>query len=151
MFAVLSLSSVPADAVEVSGNVRVTDRPGAPGEIVQQIESQTGKPLGVLHKVIAIDDGGMGLTADQAAALIEGRDVDGLRVLGVMHGGAELHNTTMADLLDGVVDGWSDPRTRASHLLLVTEDGEIREWCLTMCIGTWAPAWWCTLVRSPQL
>src|SRR5687768_2977673 len=99
---------VPSQADDIGARVTLTDQPGAPAEVLQRLEMQTGRPVGTLTRVLAVDTAGQNLTADQFAALATGREVDGVRVLGVMPGGPELLGTTLADLSDGSYDGPRD-------------------------------------------
>ena len=83
----LAIVCVPSYADDSVLRVAVTDRPGAPGEALQQLERQAGEPLGPLGRVVAVDAAGQSLTIDQYLALVAGREVDGVEVLGVMSDG----------------------------------------------------------------
>jgi hypothetical protein len=137
----LTMASVTAvDAAShanLSGaRVTVADRPGAPGEVLHLLEAQTGRPVGTLTRVLAVDTGGQSLTADQYAALVAGRDVEGVRVLGAMPGSPELLGTTLADLSDGSYDGPRDGGASDATVVFASDVPEYREWCLTMCMAS---------------
>lgn len=143
----LAIGWVPSAAADGEASVTVTDQPGAPGEMLQQLERLTGRPVGTLEKVVAVDTAGQSLTIDQAAALVAGEEVDGVRVLGTMPGSQDLLDTTMADLSDGWYDGPGDAETSTSTLLFATSIPDGREWCLTMCIASGKTVRECILAR----
>lgn len=132
----LAIVCVPSHADESVLRVTVTDRPGAPGEALQQLERQAGWPTGTPDRAVAVDTAGQSLTVDQYAALVSGREVEGVQVLGVMRGGQELLDTTMADLSDGSYDGPHDSGTSTATLLFASPIPESRDWCLTMCLAS---------------
>ncbi|MGC4874816.1 hypothetical protein ACLQ26_00920 [Micromonospora sp. DT43] len=143
----LTASYAPAQAAEDEARTTVTDQPGAPGIMLQQFEDLTGRPVGELDTVLAVDTGGRNLTVDQLDALVAGKEVDGVRVLGAMSGGRDILDTTMADLADGVYDGRGDSGTATSSLLFASSTPEGREWCLTMCMASGKSFWECVLSR----
>ncbi|GIJ25625.1 hypothetical protein Vqi01_07870 [Micromonospora qiuiae] len=137
----LAVASVPSGAVEtVVPTVTVTDQPGAPGQMLYEMERLTGKPLGGLDQVTAVETEGKGLTVDQLMALAAGDDVKGVKLLGVMPGGKELLNTTMADLADGRYDGSPTDGKPTSTLVFANSVPDGRDWCTTLCtdyMGRW--------------
>ncbi|WP_405430262.1 hypothetical protein [Micromonospora sp. NBC_00617] len=143
----LVASYAPSQAAEDAARTTVTDQPGAPGMMLRQFEDLTGRPVGDLDTVLAVDTGGRDLTADQLAALVAGEKVDGVTVVGAMPGGREILGTTMADLADGVYDGRGDSGT-ATSLLFASSAPEGREWCLTMCMASGKSVWECILSRQ---
>ncbi|MEV4823091.1 hypothetical protein [Micromonospora sp. NPDC049274] len=140
-------SYAPSQAADDTARTTVTDQPGAPGIMLRQLEDLTGRPVGDLDTVLAVDTGGRDLSADQLAALVAGKEVDGVKVLGAMSGGRDILDTTMADLADGVYDGRGDSGTATSSLLFASSTPEGREWCLTMCMGSGKSFWECVLSR----
>ncbi len=135
MAAVLSLTNVASYAADGDPTVVVADRPGAPREMAQQLEKLTGRPLGTLEKVLAVDTGGKRLTGDQVEALAAGGEVDGAKVLGVLPGSKDVLETTIFDLSDGKYDGpVSGESATAGVIFIHSVPG--REWCLTMCMST---------------
>ncbi|MEU8169433.1 hypothetical protein AB0B97_23375 [Micromonospora sp. NPDC049004] len=143
----LVASYAPSHAADDAARQTVTDQPGAPGIMFQRFEEMTGQPVGDLDTVLAVDTGGRTLTADQLEALVAGREVDGVTVLGAMSGGRDVLDTTMADLADGVYDGRGDSGTATSSLLFASSTPEGREWCLTMCMASGKSFWECVLSR----
>ncbi|MDG4756654.1 hypothetical protein [Micromonospora sp. WMMD710] len=141
----LTASYAPSQAAEDQARTTITDQPAAPGIMLHQFEDLTGRPVGDLDTVLAVDTGGRNLTVDQLDALVAGREVDGVTVLGAMSGGRDILNTTMADLADGVYDGRGD--TPTSSLLFASSTPDGREWCLTMCMASGKSFWECVLSR----
>ncbi|MEV0214217.1 hypothetical protein [Micromonospora sp. NPDC050695] len=141
----LTASYAPSQAAEDQARTTITDQPGAPGSMLHQFEDLTGRPVGDLDTVLAVDTGGRNLTVDQLDALVAGREVDGVTVLGAMSGGRDILDTTMADLADGVYDGRGD--TPTSSLLFASSTPDGREWCLTMCMASGKSFWECVLSR----
>jgi hypothetical protein len=143
--ALLAVTNAAGHARDDYPTVTVEDRPGAPREMLQQMGKLTGLPMDTVNGVIAVDTGGERLTAEQAEALAAGKEVDGTKVLGVMRGGEELLDTTMADLSDGTFDG---PRGDEFTSSVVLFDGFVPgyEWCLTMCIASGRTVWDCVLL-----
>jgi hypothetical protein len=139
----LALVCVPSHADDRGPTVTVADQPGAPGEALQQLGGQTGEPLGGLERVVAVDLGGQHLTIDQLVTLVAGREVAGVQTLGVISGGQELRDTTLADLSDGSYDGPRDTGTPTATLLFASPIPESRDWCLTMCIAGGRTAYQC--------
>jgi hypothetical protein len=134
--AVLAVTNSASYAADGDPTVTVADRPGAPREALQQLEKMSGSPLGTLDRVLAVDAGGARLTGGQAEALVAGKEVDGVMVLGVMPGSQDVLDTTMFDLSDGAYDGPRSGESFTSALIFATYVPEGREWCLTMCIST---------------
>ncbi|HCT78863.1 MAG TPA: hypothetical protein DGG94_05970 [Micromonosporaceae bacterium] len=132
----LVLSGATSYAADGDPTVVVADRPGAPGEMLHQLEKVTGRPLGTLDKVMAVDSGGVRLTGKEVEALAAGSDVAGVKVLGVMPGSKDILDTTMTDLSDGAYDGPRGSEAFGSALIFASYVPEGREWCLTMCIST---------------
>ncbi|GGM49491.1 hypothetical protein GCM10011608_38090 [Micromonospora sonchi] len=130
----LAVAPVPSGAVETDlPTVTVTDQPGAPGQMLYEMERLTGKPLGSLDTVTAIETEGKALTVDQLMALAAGDDVEGVKLRGVMPGGKELLNTTMADLADGRYDGSPADGKPTSTLVFANSVPDGRDWCTTLC------------------
>ncbi|MEU4472813.1 hypothetical protein [Micromonospora sp. NPDC023888] len=142
----LTASYAPSQAAADEARTTVTDHPGAPGTMLQRFEDLTGRPVGDLDRVLAVDSGGRELTADQLAALVAGEQVDGVKVVGTMPGSRDLLGTTMADLADGAYDGRGDGGTATSLLFASSTPGG-REWCLTMCVASGKTIWECLLSR----
>ncbi|MFG1838061.1 hypothetical protein ACGFH8_06445 [Micromonospora sp. NPDC049175] len=142
----LTASYAPSQAAEDEARTTVTDHPGAPGTMLQRFEELTGRPVGDLDTVLAVDAGGRDLTSDQLTALVAGERVDGVTVVGTMPGSRDLLGTTMADLADGAYDGRGDGGT-ATSLLFASSTPDGREWCLTMCIASGKTVWECILSR----
>ncbi|MET8091464.1 hypothetical protein [Micromonospora sp. NPDC005220] len=142
----LTASYAPSQAAEGEARTTITDHPGAPGTMLQQFEDQTGRPVGDLDKVLAVDTGGRNLTGDQLEALAAGKEVDGVTVVGTIPGSREVFGTTMADLADGAYDGRGDSGT-ATSLLFASSTPDGREWCLTMCVASGKSVWECLLSR----
>jgi hypothetical protein len=132
----LVLSGAPAYAADdAPPTVTVIDKPGAPGEMLEQMAKLMGRPVGTLEKVIAVDPGEVQLTAQDVEALVAGADVAGVKVLGVMAGGKELLETTMSDLSDGQYDGPRDSTETYRSAVIFADDIFDYGWvCLTMCI-----------------
>ncbi|MBQ1020924.1 hypothetical protein KBX71_24030 [Micromonospora sp. D93] len=143
----LTASYAPSQAAE-GGEARttVTDHPGAPGTMLQQFEDLTGRPVGDLDTVLAVDTGGRNLTGDQLEALAAGKEVDGVKVVGTIPGSRDVLGATMADLADGAYDGKGDSGT-ATSLLFASSTPDGREWCLTMCVASGKTIWECLLSR----
>ncbi|MFF0154434.1 hypothetical protein [Micromonospora sp. NPDC005203] len=142
----LTASYAPSQAAEDEARTTVTDHPGAPGTVLQRFEDLTGRPVGDLDAVLAVDAGGRDLTDDQLTALVAGERVDGATVVGTMPGGRDILGTTMADLADGAYDGRGDGTT-ATSLLFASSAPDGREWCLTMCVASGKSIWECILLR----
>ncbi|MGW3856436.1 hypothetical protein [Micromonospora arida] len=142
----LTASYAPSQAAEGEARTTITDHPGAPGAMLQQLEDLTGRPVGDLETVLAVDTGGRNLTSDQLAALAAGKEVDGVKVVGTIPGSREVLGTTMADLADGAYDGTGDGGT-ATSLLFASSTSGGREWCLTMCVASGKSVWECLLSR----
>ncbi|MBG6099929.1 hypothetical protein IW249_000343 [Micromonospora vinacea] len=142
----LTASYAPSQAAEGDARTTITDHPGAPGTMLQQFEDLTGRPVGDLDKVLAVDTGGRNLTGDQLAALATGKQVDGVKVVGTIPGSRDVLDTTMADLADGAYDGRGDGGT-ATSLLFASSTPDGREWCLTMCVASGKSIWECLLSR----
>ncbi|WP_030488709.1 hypothetical protein [Micromonospora chokoriensis] len=140
----LTASYAPSQAAEGEARTTITDHPGAPGVMLQRLEDLTGRPVGDLDKVLAVDTGGRNLTGDQLEALAAGKDVDGVKVVGTIPGSREVLGTTMADLADGAYDGKGDNAT-ATSLLFASSTRDGREWCLTMCVASGKSIWECLL------
>ncbi|MEU7573708.1 hypothetical protein [Micromonospora sp. NPDC049240] len=115
--------------------------------MLRQFEDLTGRPVGDLDKVLAVDAGGRALTADQMEALVAGEEVDGVKVVGTMPGGRDILGTTMADLADGSYDGTGDGETATTSLIFASSVPGGREWCLTMCVANGKSIWECLLSR----
>jgi hypothetical protein len=132
----LVLSGVPAYAADSPPTVTVIDKPGAPGEMLQQMAKLMQRPEGTLEKVIAVDPGTVQLTVKDVEALAAGADVPGVKVLGVMAGGKELLATTMSDLSDGKYDGPRDSAETPGSVMIFMDGVFDYGWvCLTMCIS----------------
>ncbi|WP_433354073.1 hypothetical protein ACQPYV_26400 [Micromonospora saelicesensis] len=142
----LTASYAPSQAAEGEARTTITDHPGAPGTMLRQFEDLTGRPVGDLDKVLAVDTGGRTLTGDQLAALAAGKEVDGVKVVGTIPGSRDVLGTTMADLADGAYDGSGDSGT-ATSLLFSSSTPDGREWCLTMCVASGKTIWQCLLSR----
>ncbi|MER7589479.1 hypothetical protein ABTW72_18285 [Micromonospora sp. NPDC127501] len=142
----LTASYAPSQAAEGEARTTITDHPGAPGAMLHQLEDLTGRPVGDLDKVLAVDTGGRTLTGDQLAALAAGKEVDGVKVVGTIPGSRDVLGTTMADLADGAYDGSGDSGT-ATSLLFASSTSDGREWCLTMCVASGKTIWQCLLSR----
>ncbi|MFI6233897.1 hypothetical protein ACIBD9_10115 [Micromonospora sp. NPDC050784] len=142
----LTASYAPSQAADGEARTTVTDHPGAPGTMLQQFEDLTGRPVGDLDKVLAVDTGGRNLTGDQLEALAAGKEVDGVKVVGTIPGSRDVLGTTMADLADGAYDGRGDNGT-ATSLLFASSTPDGREWCLTMCVASGKSIWECLLSR----
>ncbi|MEU8155604.1 hypothetical protein AB0B94_18235 [Micromonospora sp. NPDC048986] len=142
----LTASYAPSQAAEGEARTTITDHPGAPGTMLRQFEDLTGRPVGDLDKVLAVDTGGRTLTGDQLEALAAGKEVDGVTVVGTIPGGRDVLGTTMADLADGAHDGSGDSGT-ATSLLFSSSTPDGREWCLTMCVASGKTIWQCLLSR----
>lgn len=142
----LTASYAPSQAAEGEARTTITDHPGAPGTMLQQFEDLTGRPVGDLDKVLAVDTGGRTLTGDQLAALAAGKEVEGVTVVGTIPGSRDVLGTTMADLADGAYDGSGDSGT-ATSLLFSSSTPDGREWCLTMCVASGKTIWQCLLSR----
>lgn len=145
--AVLALAYVPSSAEDNLARVTVTDQAGAPGQLLQQLERATGRSLGTLQTVMAVDTAGRELTVDQLEALMSGRAVEGVRVLGSMAGSRDVLGTTMADLADGRFDGTAGEVAPTTALLFANDIPQGREWCLTMCISGGRTVMECILAR----
>ncbi|MFI6269313.1 hypothetical protein [Micromonospora zamorensis] len=143
----LTASYAPSQAAEGEARTTVTDHPGAPGTMLQRFEDLTGRPVGDLDKVLAVDAGGQDLTSDQLAALVAGEKVDGVKVVGTMPGGRDILGTTMADLADGAYDGKGDTATGTTSLIFASSVPGGRDWCLTMCVASGKSIWECLLSR----
>ncbi len=133
--AMLSVTNVASYAADRDPTVVVADRPGAPRDMVQQLEKLTDRSLGTLDKVMAVDTGGARLTGAQVEALAAGGEVDGVKVLGEMPGSQDLLDTTMFDLSDGTYDGPVSGESATSGVIFIYSVPG-REWCLTMCMST---------------
>ncbi|MFE9191267.1 hypothetical protein ACFYL6_16810 [Micromonospora sp. NPDC007208] len=142
----LTASYAPSQAADGEARTTVTDHPGAPGTMLRQFEDLTGRPVGDLDKVLAVDTGGRNLTGDQLEALAAGKEVDGVKVVGTIPGSRDVLGTTMADLADGAYDGRGDNGT-ATSLLFASSTPDGREWCLTMCVASGKSVWECLLSR----
>ncbi|WP_328652616.1 hypothetical protein OG598_00865 [Micromonospora sp. NBC_00330] len=142
----LTASYAPSQAAEGEARTTITDHPGAPGTMLRQFEDLTGRPVGDLDKVLAVDTGGRNLTGGQLAALAAGEKVDGVTVVGTIPGSRDVLGTTMADLADGAYDGSGDSGT-ATSLLFASSTADGREWCLTMCVASGKTIWECLLSR----
>lgn len=133
--AVLGVANVAAYAEDDYPTVTVNDQPGAPREMLQQLEKLIGQRLDTLNTVMAVDTGGERLTVEQVEALAAGKEIEGAKVLGVMRGSEELLDTTMADLSDGAYDGPREAELLRSAVIFdLFLPGY--EWCLTMCIAS---------------
>ncbi|WCN80239.1 hypothetical protein [Micromonospora sp. LH3U1] len=142
----LTASYAPSQAADGEARTTITDHSGAPGTMLQRFEDLTGRPVGDLDKVLAVDTGGRNLTGDQLEALATGKEVDGVKVVGTIPGNRDVLGTTMADLADGVYDGRGDSGT-ATSLLFASSTPDGRDWCLTMCIAGGKSVWECILSR----
>ncbi|MGW0214869.1 hypothetical protein ACWDXH_10790 [Micromonospora chokoriensis] len=140
----LTASYAPSHAAGDEARTTVTDHPGAPGTMLHQLEDLTGRPVGDLDTVLAVDTGGRNLTDDQLEALVAGREVDGVTVVGTMPGSRDILGTTMADLADGTYDGRGDSGTATSLIFASSVPGG-RNWCLTMCVASGKSVWECLL------
>jgi hypothetical protein len=146
MAAVLSVTNVASYAADGDPTVVVADRPGSPRDMAQQLEKLTGRPLGTLDRVMAVDTGGARLTGAQVEALAAGGEIDGVKVLGEMPGSKEILDTTMFDLSDGTYDGpTSGEFATAGVIFIHSVPG--REWCLTMCMSTGRTFRECVLLK----
>lgn len=143
----LTASYTPSHAAEGEATTTVTDHPGAPGTMLRQFEDLTGRPVGDLDKVLAVDAGGRSLTGDELDALVAGEKVDGVRVVGTMPGGRVILGTTMADLADGSYDGTDGGGTATTSLIFASSVPGGRDWCLTMCVANGKSIWECLLSR----
>ncbi|MCZ7439594.1 hypothetical protein O7598_24535 [Micromonospora sp. WMMC241] len=141
----LTAAYTPSHAAGDEARTTITDHPGAPGTMLRQFEDLTGRPVGDLDTVLAVDAGGRTLTADQMAALVAGAEVDGVKVVGTMPGGRDILGTTMADLADGTYDGRGDAGTPTTSLIFATSVPDGRGWCLTMCVARGKSVWECLL------
>ena len=141
----LGTLSAPSHAAGGDARTTVTDGPGAPGKVLQQLEKESGKPVGDLAKVLAVDTGGRSLTGDELELLAAGKEVEGVKVLGTMSGDKGILDTTMADLADGVYDGGGGTPTGSVLFASYTPEG--REWCLTMCMASGKSFWECVMSR----
>ncbi|MCP2329581.1 hypothetical protein HDA40_008088 [Hamadaea flava] len=142
----LTVAAVPSSAVGDGTRLTIEDRPGAPGQVLREIERLAGQPLGDLDQVIAVDTGGRLLTVDQLEAVVAGKEVEGVQVRGTMPGRPEMLDTTLADLADGEFDG-RESGDGASTVLFATSVPEGRDWCLTMCIARGHSVRECMLAR----
>ncbi|MGW5559558.1 hypothetical protein ACWER9_20355 [Micromonospora sp. NPDC003944] len=142
----LTASYAPSHAADSEARTTITDHPGAPGTMLQQFEDLTGRPVGDLDTVLAVDTGGRKLTRDQLEALAAGKEVDGVTVVGTIPGSRDVLGTTMADLADGAYDGRGEGGT-ATSLLFASSTPDGREWCLTMCVASGKSVWECLLSR----
>ncbi|MFI7663284.1 hypothetical protein ACIBTW_30825 [Micromonospora parva] len=142
----LTASYAPSQAADDAARTTITDHPGAPGTMLQRFEELTGRPVGDLDKVLAVDTGGRNLTGDELEALATGKEVDGVKVVGTIAGSRDVLGTTMADLADGTYDGAGDGGTATSLLFASSAPGG-REWCLTMCVASGKSIWECLLSR----
>ncbi|MEU5964318.1 hypothetical protein ABZ777_24200 [Micromonospora parva] len=142
----LTASYAPSQAADDAARTTITDHPGAPGTMLQRFEELTGRPVGDLDKVLAVDTGGRNLTGDELEALAAGKEVDGVKVVGTIAGSRDVLGTTMADLADGTYDGAGDGGTATSLLFASSAPGG-REWCLTMCVASGKSIWECLLSR----
>ncbi|MEV1075203.1 hypothetical protein [Micromonospora parva] len=142
----LTASYAPSQAADDAARTTITDHPGAPGTMLQRFEELTGRPVGDLDKVLAVDTGGRNLTGDELEALASGKEVDGVKVVGTIAGSRDVLGTTMADLADGTYDGAGDGGTATSLLFASSAPGG-REWCLTMCVASGKSVWECLLSR----
>ncbi|MDG9677090.1 hypothetical protein [Micromonospora sp. DH14] len=142
----LTASYAPSQAADDAARTTITDHPGAPGTMLQRFEELTGRPVGDLDKVLAVDTGGRNLTGDELEALATGKKVDGVTVVGTIAGSRDVLGTTMADLADGTHDGTGDSPTATSLLFASSAPGG-REWCLTMCVASGKSIWECLLSR----
>jgi hypothetical protein len=134
--AVLAATNTAAFGADADPKVTVQDRPGAPREMLQQLEKLTGHPAGTLKQVTAVDTGGKALTPEQIEALAAGKEPDGVKVLGVMPGSKELLETTISDLSDGTYDGPRDSTELYRSAVVFDLFLPGYEWCLTICIST---------------
>ncbi|MFF5203237.1 hypothetical protein ACFY3B_26920 [Micromonospora parva] len=142
----LTASYAPSQAADGAARTTITDHPGAPGTMLQRFEELTGRPVGDLDKVLAVDTGGRNLTGDELEALATGKEIDGVTVVGTIAGSRGVLGTTMADLADGTYDGTGDSPT-ATSLLFASSAPDGREWCLTMCVASGKSIWECLLSR----
>jgi hypothetical protein len=134
--AVSSWAVVSAPAGANVPRVTVADRPGAPGNMLRQLEELAGQPLGDVRVAFAVETGGRRLSTAQIDALLAGREVEGARVLGAMTDSRELLGTTFADLSDGRVDGPRGGAAPTSTIMFASSVPGGREWCLTMCMAS---------------
>ncbi|WP_422736367.1 hypothetical protein ACN263_22695 [Micromonospora sp. WMMD729] len=139
----LVASYAPSRAAEGEARTTVVDQPGAPGMMLRQFEDLTGRSVGDLNTVLAVDTGGRNVTVDEFAALVGGEKVDGVTVLGTMPGSRDILGTTMADLADGAYDG----RDGGGTVLFASAVPGGREWCLTMCVASGKSVYECLLSR----
>ncbi|MDG4802739.1 hypothetical protein [Micromonospora sp. WMMD980] len=143
----LTASYSPSQAAEEEARTTITDHPGAPGTMLRQFEDLTGRPVGDLDTVLAIDAGGRSLTGDQLEALVAGEKVEGVEVVGTMPGDRGILDTTMADLADGSYDGVDGGGTATTSLIFASSVPGGRDWCLTMCVANGKSIWECLLSR----
>jgi hypothetical protein len=115
--------------------VTVQDKPGAPRDMLQQLDKLTGERH-TLRQALAVDTGGAKLTYEQAEALAAGKEPDGVKILGVMRDGEKLLDTTMSDLSDGTFDGPRDSSEVFRTVVVYDLFLPGYEWCLTICIST---------------
>ena len=134
--AVLAATNTAAFGADADPTVTVQDQPGAPRDMLQQLEKLTGRPQGTLKQVMAVDTGGEKLTPEQIEALATGREAKGVKVLGVMPGSKELLDTTISDLSDGTYDGPRDSAELFRSAVVFDLFLPGYEWCLTICIST---------------
>jgi hypothetical protein len=146
----LTMAGVPSGAAELP-RLTINDGPGAPGELLRQMERLAGRPIGDLNLAVAVETGGRRLTTDQVSALLAGREVEGVRVLGAISGGSELLETTIADLSDGRYDGPRDTGTSTATVMFATSAPAGREWCLTMCMASGKTLRECVLERLGRI
>ncbi|QLQ39441.1 hypothetical protein [Micromonospora robiginosa] len=143
----LTAAYTPSHAADGEARTTITDHPGGPGTMLRQFEDLTGRPVGDLDKVLAVDAGGRTLTGEQLAALVAGEKVEGVEVVGTMPGGRDILGTTMADLADGTYDGRGDGGTGTTSLIFASSVPGGRDWCLTMCVANGKSIWECLLSR----
>ncbi|SCG49515.1 hypothetical protein [Micromonospora humi] len=143
----LTAAYTPSHAAGDEARTTITDHPGAPGTMLRQFQDLTGRPVGDLDTVLAVDAGGRTLTADQMEALVAGEKVDGVEVVGAMPGGRDILGTTMADLADGRYDGIGGGETPTTSLIFASSVPGGRDWCLTMCVANGKSIWECLLSR----
>jgi len=142
-------TTVPSYAAAEAPSATVVDQPGAPRAMLQQLERLAGRPLPPVSKVMAVDTAGKTLTDDQIGALLSGKEVQGVRVLGEIPSSEKALGATMADLSDGRYDGTGGTRPAATSLLVRAADSsdipDHRDFCLTLCVylgnGVWKCPW----------
>lgn len=151
-----TVACVPAHAAASPPTVTVIDRPGAPRAMLHQLEQLAGKPLAPLSKVVAVDTAGKSPTNEQIDALLAGKDVDGIRVLGVIPASEKVLDTTMADLSDGRYDGTGGTTPTALSLVFGAVDPysvpDHRDFCKTVCTfrgGAWNCPWDPPIIGPP--